>query len=111
MYNPDQHYQAHTLHLKELSEQAEQRRAIAALAQDRPAKIRAAGRWLGVVVARLGTWLVRSATRSRPNLGWRVSRKPDGRGRAVAMPSSACGNTGEVCDVGGNQSCACGTQA
>jgi hypothetical protein len=111
MYNPDQHYEAHTLYLKELSAQAEQRLMIAALAQNRPARILAAGRRLGVVLVRLGTWLARSATSSWPNLGWHVSRKPDGWGRVVAMPSSACENTGGVCDAGGYQSRACCTQA
>jgi hypothetical protein len=111
MYHPDQQYQAHIFHLKELSAQAEQRLMIAALAQDRPAGIRAVGRRLCVVLVRLSTWLSRSATSSRPNLGWRVSRQPDGWGRVVAMPSSACGNTRGVCDAAGNQSCACCTQA
>ena len=111
MYNPDQHYEALILHLKELSEQAEQRRMIAALTQHRHARVRAAGKRLGVVLVRLGMWLSRSATNSWPNLGWRVSRKPDGWGRVVAMPSSACANTGGVCDAGSTQSCACCTQA
>jgi hypothetical protein len=111
MYNPDQQYEAHTLHLKELSAQAEQRFMIAALAQDRPPRIRAAGKRLGVVLLRLGMWLSRSATNSWPNLGWRVSGKPDGWGRAVVMPSSACANIGGVCDAGSTQSCACCTQA
>jgi hypothetical protein len=109
MYNPDQQYQAHILHLKELSAQAEQRRMVATLSQHRHARGGAAGKRLGGVMARLGTWLARSATSSRPNLGWRVSRKLDGWGRAVAMPASACANTGGVCDVGGNQSSACHT--
>jgi hypothetical protein len=109
MYNPDQHYQAHALHLKELSAQAEQRRMIATLSQHRHAMVRAASRRLGGVLVRLGTWLARSATSSRSSLGWRVSRKPAGWGRAVAMPASACGNTGGVCDAGGNQSSACRT--
>jgi hypothetical protein len=106
MYNPDQRYQAHIFHLKELSAQAEQRRMIAALAQHRPARIRAAGRRLGVVLVRLGTWLARSATSSWPNLGWHVSRKPDGWGRVAATPSSACGNAGGVCDAGDYRPCA-----
>ena len=63
MYNPDQHYEAHTLHLKELSEQAEQRRMIAALPQHRQRRVRAAGRRLGVLLVTLGTWLARSAQR------------------------------------------------
>ena len=109
MYNPDQHYEAHILHLKELSEQVEQRRMIAAFALHRPARIRAVGERLGVVLVRLGTWLSRSAT-SSSNLGWRVSRKPDGWGRGVAMPASACGNTGRECHTGGDLSCACCTQ-
>jgi hypothetical protein len=111
MYNPDLHYEAHTLHLKELSEQVEQRRMIAALTQDRPASIRAVGGQLGAVLVRLVMWLSRSATNSWPNLGWRLSRKPDGWGRAVAMPSSACANTAGMCDAGSTQSCACCTQA
>jgi hypothetical protein len=111
MYNPDQHYEAHTLHLKELSEQVEQRQMIAALTQHRHARVRAAGRQVGVVLVRLGTWLSRSATSSRPNLRSCVSRKPDGCGRAIALSSLACGNTGGVCNAGGNQSCACCTQA
>jgi len=109
MYNPDQHYEAHILHLKELSEQAEQRRAIAALMKYQPARVRVVSKRLGVLLVTLGTWLARRATSSRPNLD--VSRKTDGWGRAVAAPSSACGNTGGVCDTGGNQSCACYTQA
>ena len=111
MYNPDQHYQAHILHLKELSEQAEQRRMIAALPQHRHASVRAAGRRLGVLLVTLGTWLARSATGSQSRLGWRVSWKPDGWGRAVAMPSSACANTAGVCDAGSTHSCACCAQA
>ncbi len=63
MYNPDQQYQAHTLHLKELSEQAEQRRMIAALPQHRHVTVRAAGMRLGVLLVTLGTWLARSAQR------------------------------------------------
>ena len=61
MYNPDQHYQVHTLHLKDLYEQAEQRRAIAALTKYRHARVRAVGRRLGVLLVTLGTWLARSA--------------------------------------------------
>jgi hypothetical protein len=109
MYNPDQHYQAHILHLKELSAQAEQRRMIPTLPQHRHARVRAAGRRLAIVLVRLGTWLARSATSSWSSRGWRVPRKPAGWGRAVAIPSSACGNTGGVCDAVGNQSSACRT--
>jgi hypothetical protein len=58
MYNPDQHYVSHTLHLRELSEQAERPR----LPQ---ATLRAAARrlsvQLGVQLVRLGTWLARGA--------------------------------------------------
>jgi hypothetical protein len=111
MYNPDQHYTAHALHLKELSEQVKQRRIIAALAQHRPARVRAAGRLLGLLLVRLGMWLSRSATSSRQELRWRAFQKPDRWRRTVAMPSSACGNTEGVCDVGGYQSCACCTHA
>jgi hypothetical protein len=111
MYNPDQQYESHIVHLKELSAQAEQHRMIAVLRQDRSAKIGAAGRRLGIVLVRLGAWLSRSAWSSRPNRVWRVSLKPDGWRRSIAMPSSACANTREVCDAGGNQSCACCTQA
>ena len=111
MYNPDQHYAAHTVHLKEVSEQAEHRRMIAALSQEKPARIRPSGRRLGVLLVRLGTWLARNATSSRPNVGWRVSRKSDGRGGTVAMPSSASGNTGGACDVAATQSCAYCTHA
>ena len=64
MYNPAQQYEAHIFHLKELSAQAEQRLMIAALAQHRPARIRAAGRRLGVVLVRLGAWRSRSVTSS-----------------------------------------------
>jgi hypothetical protein len=87
IYNPDQQYQAHILHLEELSVQAEQHLRIATLSQHRHVRGSAAGRWLGVVLARLG-------------------RKPDGWGSAVAMPSLACRNTGGVCDADGNQFCA-----
>ena len=111
MYNPDQQYETHIFHLKELSAQAEQHHMIAVLKQDRSTKIGAAGRRLGIVLVRIGTWLSRSTWSSRPNLGWRVSRKPDGWRRTITMPSSACGNTRAVCDAGGNQSCACCTQA
>jgi hypothetical protein len=107
MYNPDQHYAAHTLHLKELSAQVEQRRMIAAYTQDRPARIRAVGVRLSAVLVRLGTWLARGATSSRTSLGWRVVRKPDGWERVVALPSSACVTTGRVCDAPSNQSSAC----
>ena len=98
MYNPDQHYEAHTLHLKDLYQQAVQRRMMAALTQYRPARIRAAGRRLNVILILLGTWLLRSATSSRRNLMWRVSQKLDGRGRAVAMLTSALGDRQEVGD-------------
>jgi hypothetical protein len=98
MYNPDQQYEAHIFHLKELSAQAEQRLLIAALSQHRPAKIHAAGRWLGVALVRLGMWLSRSATSTRLNLGRRVSRKPDGWGRIIEMPSSALGDRQVVGD-------------
>ena len=63
MYNPDQHYEAHTLHLKDLYEQAAQRQMIASLPQHRHARVRAVGRRLGVVLVRLGTWLTRSTQR------------------------------------------------
>jgi hypothetical protein len=107
MYNPDQYYEAHALHLKELSEQVQQRRMIAALAQHRPARIRAVGGRLGAVLVRLVTWLSRSATSSRTSLGWRVVRKLDGWDRAVALPSSACATTGRVSDAPTNQSSIC----
>src|SRR6476469_9738421 len=57
MYNPDQHYEAHTLHLKDLYEQAEHDRMITALTQHRHARVRAAGRRLGVLLVTLGIWL------------------------------------------------------
>jgi hypothetical protein len=38
-----------------------------------------------------------------------VSWKSAGWGRAGAMPTSACANTGGVCEAGGNQSSACRT--
>jgi hypothetical protein len=63
MYNPDQHYESHTLHLKDLYQQAEQKGMIAALTQDRQARVRAVGRRLGVRLVTLGTWLARSAQR------------------------------------------------
>jgi len=63
MYHPDQHYQAHTLHLKDLYDQAEQSRMIAALPQHRHATLHAAGRRLGILLVTLGTWLARSARR------------------------------------------------
>src|SRR5436190_11576469 len=95
MYNPDQQYQAHIFHLKELSAQAEQRRMIAGLAQHRHARIRAGGRRLGVVLVNLSMWLSRSATSSRPTLD--MSREPHEWGKAVAILSSARGNIEEVC--------------
>jgi len=45
MYNPDQHYQAHAFHLKDLYE-----------SQQRHAMGHAVGTRLGVVLVRLGTW-------------------------------------------------------
>ena len=107
MYNPDQYYEAHTLYLKELSEQVQQRRMIATLTQYRSARIRAVGRRLDVLLVTLGTWLARGATSSRTSLGWRVVRKPNGWERVVALPSSACATTGRVCDAPSNQSSAC----
>jgi hypothetical protein len=76
MYNPDQHYQAHAFHLKDLYE-----------SQQRHAMGHAVGTRLGVVLVRLGTWLARSTTSSQPSLRWRAARKLAGWGRAVAMPS------------------------
>ena len=76
MYNPDQYYQAHAFHLKDLYE-SQQRHAIG----------HAVGTRLGVVLVRLGTWLARSATSSWSSLRSRVSQNPAGWGRAVAMPS------------------------
>jgi hypothetical protein len=107
MYHPDQHYEAHTLYLKDLYGQVEQRQRIAALTQHRHARGHVVGRRLGTLLVTVGTWLARSATSSRLSLRWRLSGKPAGWGRAVALPSSACGNTGGVCDPGGNQSSAC----
>jgi hypothetical protein len=63
MHNPDQHYEAHILHLKDLYEQAEHNRMINALTQHRHARVRAAGRRMGVLLVTLGTWLARSAQR------------------------------------------------
>jgi hypothetical protein len=63
MHNPDQHYEAHILHLKDLYEQAEHNRMITALTQHRLARVHAAGRRLGVLLVTLGTWLARSAQR------------------------------------------------
>jgi hypothetical protein len=78
MYNSNQHYEAHALHLKDLAEQAEQRRMIAALTQYRPARVRAALRRLGVLLERLGTWLAQPAVRRATGLvgvgTWLVSR-------------------------------------
>ena len=68
MYHPDQHYEAHMLHLKELYEQAEQRQLIAALPQHRQARVRAASRRLGVVLVTLGTWLAQRAARRAAGL-------------------------------------------
>ena len=62
MYNPDQHYEAHTLHLKDLYDPGEQT-MIAALPQHGHATLRAAGMRLGVLLVTLGTWLARSAWR------------------------------------------------
>jgi len=63
MYHPDQHYAAHTLHLKDLYEQAEHSRMIATLTQHQQGRVRAASRRLGVLLVRLGAWLARSAQR------------------------------------------------
>ena len=63
MYNPDQRYEAHTLHLKDLCDQVEQRRLIAALTQPRHSTVRAAGMRLRVLLLTLSTWLARSARR------------------------------------------------
>ena len=106
MYNPDQHYEAHTLHLKDLYEQVEQRRMISALPKYRHARVRTVGRRLGVVLVRLGTWLACSTTSSRSSLRWHVARKLASWRRAAAMPS-ACANTRGMCDAGSNQSSAC----
>jgi len=65
MYNPDQYYEAHTLHLNDLYKEAEQYRMSAALPQHRYARLRAAGGQLGVVLVRLGVWLARSAPRDQ----------------------------------------------
>jgi hypothetical protein len=61
MYHPDQHDEAHIVHLKELPAQAKQHRMMAALRQNRPAKIGTASVRLGSVLVRLDTWLSRSA--------------------------------------------------
>jgi hypothetical protein len=63
MHNPDQQYEAHILHLKDLYQQAEHNRMITALTQHRHARVHAAARQLGVLLVTLGTWLVRSAQR------------------------------------------------
>ena len=63
MYNPDQHYQAHKLHLKDLYAQAEHSQMIATLTQHRQARVRAASRRLGVLLVTLGTWLMGCAQR------------------------------------------------
>jgi hypothetical protein len=72
MHNPDQRYAAHILHLKDLYEQAEHNRKITALMQHRHARIRAAGRRLGVLLVTLGTWLARGAQRDECERGRRV---------------------------------------
>ena len=74
MYNPDQHYQAHALHLKDLSEQAEQCQMIAALTQHRHARVHAAGRWLGALWVRLGTWLAHSTLRDEQPMRHEAAR-------------------------------------
>ncbi len=63
MYNPDQRYETHTLHLKDLHEQARQRQMIATLPQHRHAMLRPVSMRLGVLLVTLGTWLARSAQR------------------------------------------------
>jgi hypothetical protein len=68
MYHPDQHYEAHMLHLKELVEEAEQHQMIAVLPQHRQARVRAAGRRLGVVLMTLRTWLAQRAARRAASL-------------------------------------------
>jgi hypothetical protein len=70
MYNPDQRYDAHTLHLKDLYDQAEQSRLIAALTQHHHTTVRAAGMRLRVLLLTLGTWLARSAARRVASLAW-----------------------------------------
>ena len=65
MYNPDQHYEAHALHLKDLYIEAEQSRMNAALPQHRHTWLHPAGGQLGVVAMRLSTWLARGAQRDR----------------------------------------------
>jgi hypothetical protein len=74
MYNPDQHYQAHALHLKDLSEQAEQCQMIAALTQYWHARVHAAGRWLGALWVRLGTWLAHSTLRDEQPMRHEAAR-------------------------------------
>ena len=71
MHNPDQHYHAHILHLKDLYEQAEHNRMMAAHTQYRHAWVPAAVRRLGVLLVTLGTWLARSGQRDeQPTFAW-----------------------------------------
>jgi hypothetical protein len=81
MYNPDQHYEAHAFHLKDLYQQVEQKRMMAALSQHRHARGHAVGWRLGILLVTVGTWLARSATSSRLSLRWRLSGKPAGWGQ------------------------------
>jgi hypothetical protein len=65
MYNPEQYYEVHMQHLKDLHKEADQIRMIAAFSQRRHARLHTAGRQLGVVLVRLGTWLARAAPRDQ----------------------------------------------
>jgi hypothetical protein len=65
MYNPDQHYEAHMAHLKDLHKHAEQYRMNAAITQHRHAWAQVTCGWLGDVLVRLGTWLAHSQLRDQ----------------------------------------------
>jgi hypothetical protein len=79
MHNPDQRYKAHILYLKDLSDQAEHSRMIAALTQHRPARSGAAGRRLGMLLMTVGTWLAGSEQREGREYGQGVCQSCERR--------------------------------
>jgi hypothetical protein len=100
MYNPDQLYQAHTLYLKDVYQQAERNRMLAVLTQHR--HVRAHATWrLGVLLAAVGTWLARTVRRAQPPaLAWSSACSESGsdeerQSQCLPLPGTAL----QVCTV------------